>query len=602
MSTTVTVAGVSRTVPATGDSGWGTNVSNLLIDLATSSKVLQTASTTFTLTAGDIDYGATYGLKSTYYKSRATNPSSAGSIRLGNTESIGWRNAANSTDLLLTSSASDRLTYGGVNVPTISSTDTLTNKTLTSPVISTISNTGTLTLPTSTDTLVGRATTDTLTNKTLTSPVISTISNTGTLTLPTSTDTLVGRATTDTLTNKTLTSPTLTTPVLGTPSSGTLTNCAGLPVSTGISGLGTGIATWLATPSSANLLSALTDKTGTGVNVFGTSPTFTTDLTSPLIIGGTGTTSSLTLKTTSGVGTTNADMIFQVGNNGATEAARILNSGNFGIGIAAPLTKLHVSGTTNIRREATTDDYGFEGYASTTHMFSLTRTSNDTRLSAYGKFLINTNSTTGPNSGTTALTIDTAGKVGIGRTPTTNKLEVDTSFSLNATTGTSLNFAGGTGINYIYYDDRITVSKNGTGAALAFDANRYITAIGLYNNTSGSAANLYVDSSGIVYRSTSSLRYKENVVNYENGLDKINSLRPVLYNSKNSNSNKQFAGFIAEEVHAAGLHEFVEYNDDGLPDALHYGQMIAVAAKAIQELSSQNQTLLSRIEALENRP
>jgi len=67
--------------------------------------------------------------------------------------------------------------------------------------------------------------TETLTNKTLTTPVISSISNTGTLTLPTSTDTLVGRATTDTLTNKTLTSPTLTTPVLGTPSSGTLSSC-----------------------------------------------------------------------------------------------------------------------------------------------------------------------------------------------------------------------------------------------------------------------------------------------------------------------------------------------------------------------------------------
>jgi hypothetical protein len=84
---------------------------------------------------------------------------------------------------------------------------TLTNKTLTTPIISSISNTGTLTLPTSTDTLVGRATTDTLTNKTLTTPIISSISNTGTLTLPTSTDTLVGRATTDTLTNKTLTTP-----------------------------------------------------------------------------------------------------------------------------------------------------------------------------------------------------------------------------------------------------------------------------------------------------------------------------------------------------------------------------------------------------------
>jgi len=59
-------------------------------------------------------------------------------------------------------------------VATLTGTQTLTNKTLTTPIISTISNTGTLTLPTSTDTLVGRATTDTLTNKTLTSPTITT--------------------------------------------------------------------------------------------------------------------------------------------------------------------------------------------------------------------------------------------------------------------------------------------------------------------------------------------------------------------------------------------------------------------------------------------
>lgn len=64
----------------------------------------------------------------------------------------------------------------------------------------------------STRTVVNTDEAQTLSSKTLTAPVISTISNTGTLTLPTSTDTLVGRATTDTLTNKTLTSPTLTTP------------------------------------------------------------------------------------------------------------------------------------------------------------------------------------------------------------------------------------------------------------------------------------------------------------------------------------------------------------------------------------------------------
>ena len=52
-------------------------------------------------------------------------------------------------------------------VTTLAGSQTLTNKTLTTPVISSISNSGTVTLPTASDTLVGRATTDTLTNKTI---------------------------------------------------------------------------------------------------------------------------------------------------------------------------------------------------------------------------------------------------------------------------------------------------------------------------------------------------------------------------------------------------------------------------------------------------
>ena len=67
------------------------------------------------------------------------------------------------------------------------------------------SSTTTLTLPNSSDTLVARDTQDTLTNKTLTLPIMSQItSGSYTLTLPSSgSDTLVGKATSDVFTNKT---------------------------------------------------------------------------------------------------------------------------------------------------------------------------------------------------------------------------------------------------------------------------------------------------------------------------------------------------------------------------------------------------------------
>jgi hypothetical protein len=71
-------------------------------------------------------------------------------------------------------------------------------------------------------------------------------------------------------------SPVLLTPNIGTPSYAILTNATGLPVSTGISGLGTNVATFLATPSSANLAAAVIDETGTGNILFSNSPVLVT--------------------------------------------------------------------------------------------------------------------------------------------------------------------------------------------------------------------------------------------------------------------------------------------------------------------------------------
>ena len=186
---------------------------------------------------------------------------------------------------------------------------------------------GVLTLPSATDVLVGRATVDTLTNKTIDSNdnsislggnAISSATGSGALVFsdtPTLSTPNLGVASATSINNLAITAPatgaTLTVAdgktlvvsnsltftgtdlssvafgaggtvlysggALGTPSSGTLTNCTGLPIS-GISSLGTGVGTWLATPSSANLAAAITDETGTGALVFGTSPSITTAL------------------------------------------------------------------------------------------------------------------------------------------------------------------------------------------------------------------------------------------------------------------------------------------------------------------------------------
>lgn len=188
--------------------------------------------------------------------------------------------------------------------------------------------------------------------------------------------------------------------------------------------------------------------TGTGDVVRATSPTIatptiTTSATVPLVIGGTGTTSTLTLRSTSGVGAAGADIVFQVGNNGATEAIRILNSGNVGIGVS-PTQKLDVKGVFRISDSAAGRDVLIA--ASTTgavHRFYSTNTAAGYAFE---------------NSTTELMRITAAGNLGVGTASPVNKLQINGSLGRNAPVTKTGNFTLADTENWIICNGTATIT------------------------------------------------------------------------------------------------------------------------------------------------
>jgi hypothetical protein len=146
----------------------------------------------------------------------------------------------------------------------------------------------------------------------------------------------------------------------------------------------------------------------------------------------------------------------------------------------------------------------------------------------------------------------------------------------------------------------VTQNSSGTTTFVIRDDGLVSVGSGSYNNTTGSAANTFIDPNGYIFRSTSSLKYKTNVQDATHGLTDLLKLRSVTYKSK-TDGDIIFGGLIAEEVDAAGLNEFVQYAADGSPDALAYGNMVSLCIKAIQEQQVLITALTARITALENK-
>jgi hypothetical protein len=145
--------------------------------------------------------------------------------------------------------------------------------------------------------------------------------------------------------------------------------------------------------------------------------------------------------------------------------------------------------------------------------------------------------------------------------------------------------------------------SNSSGAALLYTRddgaiNTGTAAVSPYNNTTATAANMVVGSDGFLYRSTSSLRYKTDVNDATHGLNEVLQLKSVIFKSYND-GNKIFGGLIAEEVDKIGLTEFVQYDNENRPDSIHYGNMVALLIKAIQDQQIIINNLKDRLSILE---
>ncbi len=278
-----------------------------------------------------------------------------------------------------------------------------------------------------------------------------------------------------------------------------------------------------------------------------------------------------------------------------TEAMRIDSSGNVGIGTSSPSSRLGV----------TTSTAGYASIITNTNGASDSNGLNIKSGTGSTEYNLRLSNTSGSAD---FMVVKGNGKVGIGTTAPDSALHIsgsavidksDIKLTNTDSSGRSWRIGDGVGGN----PGTLTFFDSTAGAGrVKIDASGYLYCPAAYGLTTGNAANCFIASDGSFQRSTSSLKYKKNVANATHGLTDLLKLRSVTYEGKaDGDAGKTFGGLIAEEVDALGLTEFVQYAEDGSPDALAYGNMVALCVKSIQELKAINDTQAETINALTAR-
>jgi hypothetical protein len=116
----------------------------------------------------------------------------------------------------------------------------------------------------------------------------------------------------------------------------------------------------------------------------------------------------------------------------------------------------------------------------------------------------------------------------------------------------------------------------------------------------GGTANMHWSSSaGQLFVTSSSRRFKHDIVDYDRGLTALMQMRPKYFVYNDEPNQKQRAGFIAEDFHDLGMTEYVEYwkDDEGndTPSEIGYSNMVAILVKSIQELKAEVDNLKAQI-------